>query len=263
MANTFAEEYIKFRREADRANVRGAQELVQRALDKLAPSATDDRRELRRRARELEILASVQTGNAELVQSAQRPTSPSSPKIERNVALGILLGLFLGVGLTVLREQVNRRLRDPQEVEEAFDLPILGTIPESPALSMTSRDRNGSLDDDAEQAFLMLRASLRYISYFTVGDDEVRSIVVTSAAPRDGKTTVAWNLALAEARVGKLVLYVEADLRRPILAEQLGFPGRAGLASCSPAPRMATPPPNVCRVSTSCPPARCHSTPPS
>ena len=226
LANTFANEYIAFRRDADRAKIAEAEALVNDQLERLGPegAATPDGTQLEQRARELEILASLQTGNAELVQPAEAPSSASSPKPARNLALGLLLGIFLAGGITFLREQLDRRLKDPAEAADAFGLPILAAIPESRAISSFGREQ-GAAGIEGE-AFRMLRANLRYFNV----DRAVKSILVTSAAPQDGKTTVSWNLALAEAEAGKRVLYLEADLRRPTLASQLQVKASKGLS---------------------------------
>lgn len=220
VANTFAEEYIAFRRDADRSKIEEAQGLVQQELDDMTEleRASSNGQQLEQQARDLEVLASLQTGNAELVQPADAPSDPSSPQTKRNLALGIVLGLFLGAGLTLLREQLDRRLKDPAEAASVFGFPVLATIPQSRTLSRLRRGESVGRSGIEGDAFGMLRTNLRYFNV----DREVKSIVVTSAAPQDGKTTVAWNLALAEVQAGKRVLYLEADLRRPSLGTQLG-----------------------------------------
>lgn len=227
LANTFAHQYVAFRREIDRAKVAKAQALIEARIDELSPServseAGDD---LARRQRQLEVLSALQTGDAELVQPATVPSSPSSPKTSRNVALGILLGILLGIGLALLREQFDRRVRDIDDVEEVFDLPVLGTIPQSKAILNSGPGTELPPTGMEGEAFRMLRVNLRYFSV----DRHVKTILITSAAAQDGKTTVAWNLALSDARAGERVLYLEADLRRPSLGENLGVQSDDGL----------------------------------
>jgi polysaccharide biosynthesis transport protein len=228
IANTFARKYIAFRREADRAKVREAQQLVQARLDELSPEELVETagRSLRERSRELEILAALQTGNAELVQAARPPEEASSPQLRRNVAIGIFLGLLLGVGLALLREQLDRRVKDLDDVAGVFDLPVLATIPESRAIARGQPGLGLSSEGSQGDAFLMLRTNLRYFNI----DHEVRSILVTSAGSLDGKTTVSWGLAVAEARAGKKVLFIEGDMRRPTVASQLGLSQGPGLS---------------------------------
>jgi polysaccharide biosynthesis transport protein len=224
LANTYAREYIAFRREADRAKVHEAQALVQRRLDAMTPEERESGsgQELEDSARQLELLAALQTGNAELVQSARPPTSASSPKPVRSVALGLLLGLLLAVGSTLIREQLDRRLRDDSDVTDLLKVPVLAAIPESRA-SATAADNPLAAPDT--EAFRMLRTNLRYFNV----DEELTSILVMSASPKEGKTTISWNLARAEARAGKRVLYIEADLRRPVVGKQLGIATKGGL----------------------------------
>src|SRR5205807_3042357 len=90
---------------------------------------------VRQRIDQLETLAALQTGNAELVQPAAIPLSPSSPLTTRNAALGAALGLLLGIGLAFLIDRLDRRLRDPKEIESIIGRPILGAVPRSRALS--------------------------------------------------------------------------------------------------------------------------------
>lgn len=230
IADTFAEQYLAFRRAADRAKIEEALTLVRRQLQRLSPTErTGPRgRSLESRGEELQILASLQTGNAELVQRAREPTAPSSPMTRRNVALGLVLGLLLGVALAFVRERLDRRLRDPQEAERIFSRPLLAVVPESSALAQAGPACETGLPASEGEAFRMLRANLQYFNV----DHAVRSVVVTSAAPGDGKSTVAWNLALAAASAGVRVLLIEADLRHPSLA--------ASAEHLHPAPGLST-----------------------
>ena len=146
-----------------------------------------------------------------------------------NGVLGLLVGLALAVMAALLMERLDRRLRDDGDAEEAYRLPILGQIPESKTLR-TAGGGMATAPMDAE-AFQMLRARLRYFNV----DRELRSVLITSVGPGEGKTTVALNLAVAAARSeGFSVLLIEADMRRPQLATRahvLPFPGLAEVLS--------------------------------
>jgi succinoglycan biosynthesis transport protein ExoP len=226
LANGFAAEYIGFRRAADRSKIREAQDLIRRQLGSLPPAqqATDGK--ARSLLQQLDVLGSLQTGNAELVQRATPPLSPSSPKTTENTLVGGVLGLLLGVGSVLLLERLDRRVRDPKELESLFDRPVLGAVGESRALAR-EKGSVGRLEVGEREAFRMLRANLRYFNV----DHQVGSVLVTSAAPGDGKTTVAWNLAATAAEGGGHVLLIEADLRHPSIAEGLGHRGAAGLST--------------------------------
>jgi succinoglycan biosynthesis transport protein ExoP len=227
VANTFARQFIAFRAETDKSKLLLAQRLAERELDRLPHSQQEGARgqALSRGAEKLSILASLQTGNAELVQPASLPTSPSSPKPARNGILGALLGLLIGLGLAFLLERLNRRIRDPEEARDAFSLPIIGTVPESKAI-MASNDGSAAAELPflENEAFRMLRASLRYFNV----DRDLRSVLITSFGAEVGKSTVAWNLARVAATSANVV-FVETDLRNPSIARQHGISG-PGLA---------------------------------
>lgn len=230
VANAFARQFIEFRADADKAKLLAAKAQAERSLARLSPSerAGASGQTLSRGAQKLGVLAALQTGNAELVQPADLPTSPTSPKPLRNTVLGAILGLLSGVGLAFLLERLNRRLRDPEEAQEAFGLPIIGTIPESKAIMASNQDGVAAdLPFAEKESFSMLRASLRYFNV----DREVRSVLVASYSAEVGKSTVSWNLARAAATSARVVI-IEADLRNPSLAQQHRLdpgPGLAGL----------------------------------
>jgi receptor protein-tyrosine kinase/non-specific protein-tyrosine kinase len=225
--NTFAEQYILFRRDADRAKVQDALQLVRQQVAQLTPAQrnTASGRSLQDRTEQLKILASLQTGNAELVQHAAVPTAPSSPTPKRDGILGGILGLLLGCGLALVLERLDRRIKDPSELGNIFGRPILGAIPESRTIGAPEQEFAvlGSADGEAIR---MLRANLRYFNV----DREIKSVLITSAAPSEGKSTVALHLAAAAASTGARVALVEADLRRPTLSVRLGLVGSSGLS---------------------------------
>jgi succinoglycan biosynthesis transport protein ExoP len=231
LANTFAQQYIAFRRDSDRAKIREAQALVQQRISTLTPQQrlNPEGRSLSERADQLQVLASLQTGNAELVQLALTPSSPSSPKVARNLVLAAVLGLLLGVAAALLVHRLDRRLREPDELEEAFGLPVIGAIPRSTAFARgkthTVRDEIDIAHGEAE-AFRLLRARMRYFNV----DREVRTVLIVSAVPADGKTTVAVHLAAAAASSGAKALLLEADLRRPTVSQRVGSVASVGLA---------------------------------
>jgi capsular exopolysaccharide synthesis family protein len=230
IANTFAAEYIAFRRHADQAKIADARRLIEQRMARLGQIQGGDSAEvraLRDRLGQLQVLESLQTGNAELAQRATVPTSPSSPRIVLNTLLGAILGLILGIGLAFLLERLDRRVRDPHELEELFDRPVLTAVPRSRSLAGRGPSAGGRLAQHEREAFRMLRANLRYFNI----DRDIKSVLVTSAAPGDGKTSVAWNLSVAGAAAGSKVLLIEADLRHPGLAGALGTGIHAGLSN--------------------------------
>lgn len=229
VANAFARNYIVFRREADQAKVASAQRVVESEYEQLLPEEQigEEGQALQEQITKLTTLEALQTGNAELVQEADPPSSPSSPRPLRNTILGGIFGLLFGLGLALLRERLDRRLKDPEELEESFGLPILGEIPESRSLRHEKRgDASEPLPVREAEAFRMLRTRLRYFNV----DRELRSLLVTSASASDGKTTVAFYLARTAAAAGTRTLLIEADLHEATLASEFGLSPLPGLA---------------------------------
>ncbi len=215
LANTYARQYIKFRRDADIAKITASQSLIGGALGHLGPNGAKSTRasQLSGADSQLQIAAALQTGGAELVQTAQVPTSASSPDTRSNVVFGLLVGIILALAAAALRHRLDRRLHYPEQAAEIFGRPLLATIPYERAFSV-----NGSGNPArASEAFYMLRANLRYFNL----SGPRRSVLVTSPLPGDGKSTVVWNLGVAVARAGQSVLILEADLRRPTLREHI------------------------------------------
>jgi succinoglycan biosynthesis transport protein ExoP len=231
LANVFANVFISFRRSGDRVKIRKAMQQISfqiKQLKKRNPGSTRIA-DLQKHFDELHILSALQTGNAELLESATPPSSPSSPRPRRNGLIGAFLGLLLGLALALGREQLDRRLKHPDELEEQFGLPLLTSVPKSRELAMTGTNGSGPpvLPPVEGEAFRMLRANMRH---FNPGR-EITSVLVTSPAAKDGKSTVALNLAIAAAETGTDVILIEADLRSPVLAHFLGVFAEKGLTS--------------------------------
>jgi tyrosine-protein kinase len=229
-ANTLARQNIAFRKAQVARKIGRAQRSAERELARLSPDNPNDAQAVSQARQQLSNLrgaAATNEGDATIVQQAGVPSSPSSPKPKRNALIGGFGGLLLGLALALTREQLDRRVRHSKDLEEAFGLPVLANVPKSRVLSGQNGKALEQLPGREAEAFQMLRANLHYLNT----DRELRSVVVTSTGIGDGKSTVALNLAKADATVGKRVLLVEADVRRPRLGKLLGLHETEGLTA--------------------------------
>jgi len=158
-------------------------------------------------------------------QEATVPSVPVSPNVPLNIALGALLGLALGVGLAVLRETLETRIRNEHDVEQVTDAAILGGIVFDPKAQERPLIVHVDPRSPRAESFRTLRTNLQYLD---VGRTD-RSFVITSSIESEGKSTTGANLAIALADTGVRVLLVDADLRRPKIADYMGLEGAVGL----------------------------------
>jgi capsular exopolysaccharide synthesis family protein len=230
IANTYSRQFVKEQQNANHNYYSSALALVDKQLAALSTRQRDGIAglELENRAQSLGVLAELRSGNVQIARLAKVPTSPSSPRPSRNTALGAVLGLLLGLALAFLLERLDRRIREPKDLEAVYDLPLLGVVPESSALSRSARGgkkARSALPPNEAESFHLIRAHLRYFNV----DRELRTLLIVSATPGDGKTMIARHLAEAAARMGSRALLLEADLRRPTLAQQLEVQSGPGL----------------------------------
>ncbi|WP_460947153.1 tyrosine-protein kinase domain-containing protein [Okibacterium endophyticum] len=160
-----------------------------------------------------------------LVQIADVPSSPVSPRVALNLALGALVGLALGVGVAVLRETLDNRIRNERDVELITSAPIIGGIAFDPKAQQRPLIVQADPRSPRAESFRTLRTNL---SFLDVGE-RARTFVVTSSVESEGKSTTAANLAISLADSGARVLLVDADLRRPKVADYMGLEGAVGL----------------------------------
>ena len=161
-----------------------------------------------------------------VVSPAALPVAPSSPKTMQNLALGLLAGLVVGIAAAFLRENFDTRIRSPQDLE-GLELPIVGMLPNSSDKVRQEMVRKGDFSSPWAEAVRRLRTNLQFVSAASGGS----VFLITSSIPQEGKTTTGIALASALASTGTRVLLVDADLRRPRVAEELGIESTVGLTS--------------------------------
>jgi capsular exopolysaccharide synthesis family protein len=167
----------------------------------------------------------LQTSKVEIVERARPEDTAVSPNPVRNVVFGALIGLVLGIGLALLLEQLDRRVKRQDDLPEVTGLPLITTVPKRKSFEADHLG-DGSVSPAEAEIFLMLRANLRY---FNVRKD-IRSVLVTSAQPGEGKSLISLGLALGAAMSGERALLIEADMRDPSLGGKLGARSAKGLS---------------------------------
>jgi capsular exopolysaccharide synthesis family protein len=171
-------------------------------------------------------LAESQSSSGVLLKDpAVPPGAPIQPQPFRSAMLAAVVGLFLGAGIVFLIEFLDDSLRDPQEITRKWGIPVLGMI-----VNFESKNGNELITEKqprspVSEAFRSLRTNLQ----FTSVTSPLHTLLVTSPSPEDGKTTIVGNLACVFAQVGRKVVVVDSDLRRPALHKLFERPNRFGL----------------------------------
>lgn len=219
-----AKEYIAYRREIDNQALVAARNELRGRIDELQNSQFKDTpllAQLIQTEQQLRTMEALQTANASLLRPATG-AGQVAPRTHRATVLGVMLGLILGIGLAFVRDAFDTRVRSANEIGERLGTTLLARVP-APPKKLRDHDRLVMIANPHGQhaeAFRMLRANLEFVNL----DRGARSIIVTSALEKEGKSTTAANLAVALARAGAKIALVDLDLRRPGLAKFFGIP---------------------------------------
>jgi succinoglycan biosynthesis transport protein ExoP len=180
------------------------------------------------RIKEVRVTEDVGALNISVLEYAKPPTAPIKPKRSTVLFEALVLGLMLGGGLAYLRDWLDHRLNSVDEIREMLGLTLLGVLPNMPGREVASvRGQKVQLDPMSEvaEAYRTIRTAI----YFGAPDGKAKTMLITSPAPGDGKTTTASNLAIAMAQAGQKVLLLDADFRKPNLHKIFALDGPAGI----------------------------------
>jgi capsular exopolysaccharide synthesis family protein len=190
--------------------------------------------ELLRQFQLVQIMENQNVGNARIISEALVPEIAVSPKKPLNLALGGFLGLLLGAGTALLLESMNQTLKNIEEANRLLGFPLLGTIPQ-----YGEKKRKNPVEGLLEvplldQPYSPVSTSLEMLNTnlgFTISDKELQVILITSTTSGEGKSFVAANLAVAASHVGKRVLLIDCDMRRPRQHRIWEIPNLLGLSN--------------------------------
>jgi polysaccharide biosynthesis transport protein len=199
-------------------------EQQQNALGRKLETTRTNYKTLLSKLQEIEIAENQTLGNSRILTHAELPITPIAPKKGQNIAIGSFLGLFLGAATAFLLDAADKRIKTSEEARNLLPgYPVLGQIPvfekarQLPQLGKSSSREPGQLvltgmtTGIEGESFRMLQTNLQFLN----ADDSLKVVVVSSSQSGEGKSTVAANLALAVAELGKKVLLVDADMRKP------------------------------------------------
>ena len=184
---------------------------------------------LLQRAKETGVSTELKTSNIRVVDVAEQPRYPVSPRKALNLTLAVLFGSILAFGLAFFFEYVDSRIKSPDEVKAYLGLPSLGMVPALDAKTWKGRDPliNGGVPPNFSESFRALRTNV----LFSSANEGGRSLVITSTGPGEGKTMVAANLAIGFAQTGQRVILIDADMRRPRVHSMFKLTQEPGLSN--------------------------------
>jgi capsular exopolysaccharide synthesis family protein len=191
------------------------------------------------RQKEIDITGPMKANNVRVLERAIVPGAPVRPKPVQNLLLGLLLGLGTGIGLAFAIEALDNTLKTQTDVEQFLGVPVLGLVPvigsagapEVVQQGDNLRERDLGVFLDPKSVAAECCRSIRTNILFMSPDHPIRTLVVTSPSPQEGKTTTAINLAVTMAEAGGRVLLLDTDMRRPRLHRSFGVPNNTGIST--------------------------------
>lgn len=187
---------------------------------------------LLKRIKETEVAKELQTTNIRIVDLAIVPKGPFSPNRKRDIQMGAMFGLFLGLGLAFLIEYLDSTVKTAEHIEMYVKLPFLGYVPSALKESRTQKDIDLICHKAPRSRVAEALRSIRTSLIFSSPEDRpLKTLLVTSASSQEGKTTLSLNLGIIFTQTNERVLILEGDMRKPRIAECFGINDKEGLSS--------------------------------
>ena len=186
---------------------------------------------LLQRLKEVSVTSGVATNNISVVDVAKAPLFPFKPDLMTNLAIGLAVGLMLGLGFVFVREHMDDSVKHADEVEAAFGVPLLGIIPQAKKARRDGGPVAMLAVVDPRGAFAEAYRSMRTALQFSTSEGAPKRLLVTSSVAGEGKSTTALALAINFAQLGRRVLLVDADMRHPSMHMLLGMGNDSGLSN--------------------------------
>ncbi len=177
------------------------------------------------------IAEGLRANSVSIIEPALAPSKPSKPNLVLNSILGGILGMSAGVAVAFLVDNLDTTINTAEDLQAATSVPMLGWIPKVPRMDKSEDGRlipDSQARSPASEAFRMLRAN---VVSLTDGKSSTKSLLVTSAEPHAGKSTIVTNLAVAISQGGRKVVVVDSDMGQPSLHEIFGLSNSLGLSS--------------------------------
>jgi len=225
--------------EYDRLNSRS---FEYQALKREADADKKLYEELVRKIKEAGINAGFHNSSIRLADQARPAILPVFPNVPLNVLLAFLISTLLALGSAILSDVLDTTIRDPEQVSRTLQAEVIGSLPSvktwkgllSPSISSLGGNalvRSGESSEQAVSGFEEAIRTLRNSILLTDVDRRIRSLLVTSASPSEGKSTTAAHLALTHAEQGRRTLLIDADLRRPSVHRRFKIQASKGLSN--------------------------------
>jgi polysaccharide biosynthesis transport protein len=185
-----------------------------------------------KRLKDTELSGMLRTSNARILDPARPALAPVRPKVRSSLLLGFLLALVGSVGLALLLDQLDNTINSQADVEDRIGLPFLGFVPRLPQpKDSPPGDRELFVYRNPKSSVAEACRAIRTNLLFMTPDRPLRSMLVTSSGPREGKSTTVINAGITMAQSGSRVLLVDTDMRRPRLHKAFGVPNELGVSS--------------------------------